>query len=53
MDEVYIGSCPTGIDWEVKHEKGIVILKTEKGATAKIDFNYYKTQVLNFVDEVK
>ncbi|MFD2697814.1 hypothetical protein ACFSQ0_07400 [Mesonia sediminis] len=53
MEEVYIGSCPTGIDWEVTHENGIVTLKTESGTETKIDFENYKSEVLSFVDEVE
>ncbi|EAQ50987.1 hypothetical protein [Leeuwenhoekiella blandensis] len=53
MDEVYIGSCPTGIDWEVKHRNGNVILKTESGNETEINFVEYKNEVLNFVDQVE
>ncbi|UKM63473.1 hypothetical protein GSB9_00015 [Flavobacteriaceae bacterium GSB9] len=53
MEEVYIGSCPTGIDWEVTHENGIVTLKTESGTETKVDFENYKSEVLNFVDQVE
>ncbi|MCC1485530.1 hypothetical protein [Winogradskyella immobilis] len=53
MEEVYIGSCPTGIDWEVTHENGIVTLKTESGTETQVDFENYKSEVLNFVDQVE
>ena len=53
MDEVYIGSCPSGIDWELKHKNGTVTLKTENGIETEIDFTHYKSQVLEFVDKVE
>ena len=53
MEEVYIGSCPSGIDWELTHENGIVTLKTESGNETKVDFKEYKSQVLDFVDQVE
>ena len=53
MEEVYIGSCPTGIDWEVTLENEIVTLKTESGTETKVDFENYKSEVLNFVDQVE
>jgi len=53
MEEVYVGSCPSGFDWEVKHEDDKVILKTENGIETQIDFVDYKTKILEFVDEVE
>lgn len=53
MDEVYVGGCPSGIDWEVIHENGNVKLKTESGKETTITFDLYKTQVLNFVDKIE
>ena len=53
MDEVYIGSCPTGIDWQVTHKNGTVTLKTESGIETEVDFTEYKSQVLDFVDQVE
>ena len=29
MEELYIGGCSSGIDWEVIHENGFVKIKTE------------------------
>jgi hypothetical protein len=53
MDEVYIVSCPTGHNWEVTHINGKVNLKTINGTQTTIDFDEYKSQVLNFVDKVE
>lgn len=53
MYEVYIGSCPTGINWEVKHNQETVRLETERGTIAEISFLAYKNQVLDFVDKVE
>jgi hypothetical protein len=52
MKEVLVMGCNIGIDWEVIHENGKVILKTESGNKTTIDFNIYKSIVLNFVDKV-
>ncbi len=53
LDEVYVGGCSSGIDWEVIHENGKIKLLTESGKETKIDFNLYKTQVIKFVDKVE
>jgi hypothetical protein len=53
MEELYIGGCQNGIDWEVTHEDKIVKLKTKSEKTTSIDFEYYKSEILNFVDKVE
>ena len=53
MDEVYVASCPSGFDWQVIHENDSVKLITESGNKTKINFEDYKRQVLNFVDQVE
>ena len=51
--EVYVGGCPSGIDWEVIHENGCVKLRTESGKETLINFDFYKSEVLKFVDKVE
>jgi len=52
-EEVYVGGCPSGIDWEVIHENECVKLRTESGKETLIDFDFYKSEVLKFVDKVE
>jgi hypothetical protein len=53
LDEVYVGGCANGIDWEVIHENENIKLKTESGNETIVDFELYKTQVLKFADKVE
>ncbi|GAB3723045.1 hypothetical protein GCM10028861_24490 [Flavobacterium koreense] len=53
MEEVYVGGCSKGIDWEVIHENGNVKFKTETGKETLVEFDFYKTQVIKFVDKVE
>ena len=53
MAEVYIGGCPSGIDFEVVHENGSIKLKTESEKETLIPFNLYKSEILKFVDKVE
>jgi hypothetical protein len=52
-EEVYMPNCPNGFDWEVRHERDLVHLKTENGTMATMTFADYKTEVLAFVDKVE
>ncbi|MES2731127.1 MAG: hypothetical protein V4714_05240 [Bacteroidota bacterium] len=53
MEEVYMANCQNGVDWEVRHENGVVKLKTKKGTQAFLAFEDYKKAVLVFVDQVR
>ncbi|USL95202.1 hypothetical protein D1J36_007935 [Riemerella anatipestifer] len=50
---VMIYGCNTGIDWNIKHEKGMVELTTENGNRVVITFDYYVAQVIEFTDEIE
>lgn len=52
-EEVYVDGCPNGIDWEVIHENTFVKLRTKSGKEALIDFDFYKSEILYFVDQVE
>ncbi len=52
-EEVYIGGCPNGIDWEVIHQNGSIKLRTESGKETLLDFDFYKSEILEFVDKVE
>jgi len=49
--EIY--GCNSGIDWKIRHTNNFVELNTEKGESIIIDFNLYKTAILNFASEVE
>lgn len=53
LHEVYVGGCGIGIDWQVIHENGKIKLKSESGKETIVEFNLYKTQVLEFADKVE
>ena len=53
MEEVYVGGCPSGIDFEVIHENGYVRLKTESKKETLVPFSLYRSEVLKFVDNVE
>jgi hypothetical protein len=42
-----------GHNWWVTHLENNVTIETERGDFTTIPFNYYKNEVLNFVDKVK
>lgn len=52
-DDVCIGCCPSGIDWEVKHRDHYVKLTTVSGTEAIISYNIYKEAVYTFADKVE
>lgn len=53
MKEVYIVGCSSGDDWEVIHKEDYVLLSTQEKHQIKVNFDHYKTEVLNFVDVVE
>ena len=53
MKEVYVCGCPSGINWQVKHIDGLIELNTENGTSVIIEYEYYKNEVLNYVDKVE
>ncbi|MFD2603783.1 hypothetical protein [Flavobacterium suzhouense] len=50
---VEIYGCPTGIDWKVNHINSHVELITDNAISTTIDFNTYKTQIINFVSDIE
>lgn len=53
MEEVYVGGCPNGIDWEVIHENDTIKLITANNKETVVPFDLYKLEVLQFVDQVE
>jgi hypothetical protein len=53
MDEVDIGNCNIGFDWEVIHVDNEIVLRTESGTEAVLGFDFYKKVVLQFSDEIE
>ncbi|HIT72412.1 MAG TPA: DUF3885 domain-containing protein [Candidatus Fimicola cottocaccae] len=53
LENVYISGCDNGVDYEVKHNDNIVIIKTEKGNTYNIRLSDYKEEVVNFANKVQ
>lgn len=52
MDEVHIIGCPNGIDWNIIHQDGNVVIKSIAGVEVVLTLNEYKNIVFEFVDEV-
>ncbi|MNK22883.1 hypothetical protein D3C87_411650 [compost metagenome] len=52
VDEVYIGGCPSGIDWTIEHLDGNVKHTTKNNEICSVAFEDYKTAVLAFADIV-
>jgi hypothetical protein len=52
-DDVFVGCCPSGIDWEVKHSNYQVKLTTDLGAEAVVSYDLYKEAIFTFADKVE
>ncbi|GAA4365206.1 hypothetical protein GCM10023185_35330 [Hymenobacter saemangeumensis] len=52
-EDVLVLGCPNGADWWVQHHQKQVQLTAPGGKSVLIPFDAYRTQVLDFVDQVE
>lgn len=51
--DVVVLGCPNGIDWDLVHKEGMVMITTDSGAETIVPFEEYREEVLAFADEVE
>jgi len=50
--DVLIMGCPSGVNWDVLHQQGAVILRTATGAEEYLSENVWQQHVIGFSDTV-
>lgn len=51
--DVHIQGCFTGVNYWVEHQGDNLYIATENECQIEIEFKEYKTQILNFADEIE
>ena len=51
--DVVVLGCPNGIDWDLVHSGGEVIITTDSGVDTVVPFEEYREEVLAFADKVE
>ncbi len=53
LTEVYISGCDSGVDWEIRHTYGGVILIPDDGKEVFVPVEEYRKEVFRFCDKIK
>ena len=51
--DVVVLGCPNGIDWDLVHREGMVMITTDSGAETAVPFDEYRDEVIRFADKVE
>ena len=50
---VTVVGCPNGIDFDIIHEGGNIIIRTQEGITYTVPFEDYKAAVLSYAKQIE